>query len=207
MNTELRERAIYPVLIPLAAIVLTEIVVFSMSRVLLVTGKNAAVVIGLGAALAILIGAAFVAARPRIKTAPLLGFLTLLLIGTIAVGGYAMTQPAFYEREAAANRPEIEVAASNLKFDADELQIATGGTVIAFDNADTQPHNVAIYDGEDATAPPLFKGDIINGGQTIDYEVPAVEAGEYYFQCDVHPNMNGTAVAEEAEAGAEGAEH
>jgi plastocyanin len=27
------------------------------------------------------------------------------------------------------------------------------------------------------------------------YDVPELEAGTYYFQCDVHPNMNGTVTA------------
>ena len=43
-NTDLRERAVLPVLIPLLAIVLTEIIVFSMSRVLLAVDKNMSVV-------------------------------------------------------------------------------------------------------------------------------------------------------------------
>jgi len=43
MNPELRERAILPVVIPIGAIVFTEIIVFSLSRVLLATGHLIAV--------------------------------------------------------------------------------------------------------------------------------------------------------------------
>lgn len=35
-------------------------------------------------------------------------------------------------------------------------------------------------------------GEIFPGPATRDYDVPALEAGTYYFQCDIHPQMNGT---------------
>jgi plastocyanin len=194
---EMRERAVYPILIPLAAIVVTELVVFSMSRVLLVAGKMPATIIALAVALGILVGAAFVAARPRIKTAPLLGFLVLLGIGTIAVGGYASTQQAFYEREAEANRPEIDVGAADLAFDTDTLELPPSGAVINFSNDDSQAHNVAIYPSAEELSAPLFKGEIINGGASTVYEIPAIDPGKYYFQCDVHPTMKGDAIVEE----------
>jgi hypothetical protein len=38
----------------------------------------------------------------------------------------------------------------------------------------------------------LFQGELITGPDTIEYEVPALDPGEFYFQCDVHPTMNGT---------------
>ncbi|MEX2394344.1 MAG: cupredoxin domain-containing protein [Actinomycetota bacterium] len=200
-NTDLRERAILPLLIPVAAIVLTEIVVFSMCRVLLISGKMPAVWIAMGAALAILIGASFIAARPRISSRAIGGLLGLLLVGTIGVGAYATTQQPFYERDAEASRPTIEVSAAALAFDTKNLELSTGGTVIEFDNADSQPHNIAVYDGTDATGTSLFKGAIINGGQKTSYNVPAIESGVYYFQCDVHPTMNGKAIAEEGAGG------
>ena len=41
--------------------------------------------------------------------------------------------------------------------------------------------------------PPFFKGDIIAGPAELIYHFTTPAAGEYYFQCDVHPNMNGKA--------------
>ena len=38
----------------------------------------------------------------------------------------------------------------------------------------------------------LFRGDLVTGPAKVDYDVPALPAGTYYFQCDVHPSMNGT---------------
>jgi hypothetical protein len=56
------------------------------------------------------------------------------------------------------------------------------------------PHDVMISDGpERATV--YFDGEIINGPETITYQVPALDEGDYYFLCTVHPNMNGTVEA------------
>lgn len=208
-NTELRERAIYPILIPLGAVVIVEIVVFAMSRVLLVSGKTPATLIALAAAVGIMIGASFVAARPRMSSRAIAGLLVLTGIVTVGSGAWALTQKPFYEREAEANRPEVAVSAANLAFDTDELHLAAGGTVIEFDNADSQPHNIAIYPSEEELNESLFKGEIIDGGASTTYEVGAIEAGTYYFHCDVHPTMQGEAVVEEgaAHGAEEGAGH
>jgi plastocyanin len=32
----------------------------------------------------------------------------------------------------------------------------------------------------------------VTGPGQAKYEIPALDAGEYYFHCDVHPTMNGT---------------
>ena len=208
MNTEvreMRERAIYPILIPLAAVVVVEFVVFCMSRVLLVAGKTPATVIALGVAVGILLGAAFVAARPRMGKGAIGGLLTFVALIVAASGAWALTQQPFYEREAEASRPEITVVAADLVFDTDTLNLSPEGTVINFDNQDTQPHNIAIYPGADQLKDPLFQGAIINGGAKTAYEVPAIEVGEYYFQCDVHPTMNGDAIVEEGAGGGEAA--
>ena len=63
--------------------------------------------------------------------------------------------------------------------------------VLDFANEDAGvQHNVAIY--RDASAEEsLFVGDLITD-QTVAYQVPALEPGEYFFRCDVHPQMNGT---------------
>jgi plastocyanin/uncharacterized membrane protein len=63
---------------------------------------------------------------------------------------------------------------------------------IEFDNQDEGvPHNVAIYRDESAEES-LFVGELVDGPTTATYDVPALDAGDYYFRCDVHPAMNGT---------------
>ena len=63
---------------------------------------------------------------------------------------------------------------------------------IEFDNQDGGvSHNVAIYTDESA-AESLFVGEFVDGPTTVSYDVPALDTGEYYFRCDVHPVMSGT---------------
>jgi plastocyanin len=193
MNKELQERTILPILIPVGAIVVTEILVFSMSRVLLAAGTTLAVVIGLGAALAILIGSAAIAAGRRIRTSTIVGLLVVVGLGTVAAGAVAFQRGPAYQREEAANIPTIDVSARNLAFDTDELKLSPQGAHIVFTNADTQPHNIAIFADEQMTKN-LFRGEIIQAGQSTTYNVGPLKPGTYHFHCDVHPSMRGEAV-------------
>ena len=89
----------------------------------------------------------------------------------------------------------VEVTAQGTAFDTSEIALpADSPSTIVFDNQDSVPHNVAIYTEQGGE--PLFAGDIITA-TTADYPVPPLEAGSYYFQCDVHPtDMNGTVTVE-----------
>jgi plastocyanin len=93
------------------------------------------------------------------------------------------------------------VTASGLAFDTDTISLTAGQeTTITFDNQDAGvQHNIAIYTAnpaEDPSAEVLFQGDLITGPDTIDYVVPPLDAGEYYFFCIVHPDMNGSVVVQ-----------
>jgi plastocyanin len=87
----------------------------------------------------------------------------------------------------------VTVTAQNISFDTDTIELpAETESTITLVNEDTVPHNIAIYT-DDTVAENLFRGETVTG-DTIDYTVPALDAGEFYFQCDVHPTMNGSAV-------------
>jgi plastocyanin len=91
----------------------------------------------------------------------------------------------------------IQVSASGDAFNTDCLAAPTGQAFkIVFDNEDTDMHNVAIYSGSKN----LFRGEIFGGPKTETYSVPALPAGQYTFQCDVHTFMNGTFKVEAAAA-------
>jgi cytochrome c oxidase subunit 2 len=69
---------------------------------------------------------------------------------------------------------------------------------IVFDDKDpaSNPHNVAIFKGDDATAPNVFRGATV-GAQVVNYDVPALDPGDYFFHCDVHPQaMKGKLVVQ-----------
>jgi plastocyanin len=86
----------------------------------------------------------------------------------------------------------VSITASGLQFDKASLSLPAAGGTIRFTNNDAgTQHNVAIYKDSSA-ADNLFRGDLVTGVNTIEYHVPAIPAGTYYFQCDVHPTMNGS---------------
>ncbi len=93
-----------------------------------------------------------------------------------------------------AENGEVNLVAEGIAFDTNCIEIPAGEKVtIHFDNKDSgTQHNVAVYPSADATSDPMFRGDLVTGPDTADYEVGPFDAGEYHFQCDVHPNMNGT---------------
>ena len=88
--------------------------------------------------------------------------------------------------------PTTSVTASGLAFDTTTITLpANKATTLTFDNEDAGvPHDIAIFPDSSATNP-LFTGDIVVGVKTVDYHVPGLPAGSYYFHCDLHPQMNG----------------
>jgi plastocyanin len=89
----------------------------------------------------------------------------------------------------------VTVVAQNIAFDTAQIDLpADAPTTITFDNRDAgMQHNIAIYN-DSSLAENLFTGDIVTGPATAEYQVPGLPAGEYYFHCDVHPNMSGSVV-------------
>jgi plastocyanin len=91
-----------------------------------------------------------------------------------------------------------EVTASGLAFDTNEIDLAAGEpTKLTFNNQDAgTTHNIAIYPSESDISPDkaLFQGEVATGPTTVTYDIPALDAGTYYFHCDVHPTMNGSVV-------------
>jgi plastocyanin len=86
------------------------------------------------------------------------------------------------------------VTASGIAFDTSTIDLpANQPSTIHFVNEDNATqHNIAIFPSADDLANPLFRGELLTGPGEIDYAVDPLEAGEYYFHCDVHPTMNGT---------------
>ncbi|MBI4259288.1 MAG: cupredoxin domain-containing protein [Actinobacteria bacterium] len=87
---------------------------------------------------------------------------------------------------------ELTVTARNIAFDRGCLAAPAGRAfTIELANRDSGiPHNLSIYVGGKA----LFEGEIFSGDDSRTYRVPALEAGDYTFVCDVHPEMDGAFV-------------
>ena len=207
-SEEVRFRVPLPFVIPLVSLVVIGAITIGMSRILLSVPKEVAVIVAIAVAANLLIAAAFIANRPEsarnswaeliiVFTYPIvIGIvLTQLNLGT----GHAVAEEAGAHDAAAeeGGGSGLNVSAVDLQFSTDEIVLPAGEEAeIAFANEDASSiqHNIAIYESEGGEE--LFPGEVIPGGQSTTYSVPALEKGEYYFQCDVHPGMKGTVVVE-----------
>ena len=89
----------------------------------------------------------------------------------------------------------ITVAAQGLQFDTNRIELSAGApSTIHFENNDPGiQHNIAIFT-DSSLGTNLFRGEIVTGPAAVDYRIPPLEPGTYYFHCDVHPTMSGTVV-------------
>jgi plastocyanin len=90
----------------------------------------------------------------------------------------------------------LSITAFDSKFDKNCLAAPAGQAfTIDFSNLDRGiPHNLSIY--EDKTvSKTLFKGELVNGPGKATYSVPGLAAGNFFFMCDPHPEMNGSFIA------------
>ncbi len=88
----------------------------------------------------------------------------------------------------------IELTAQNIAFDQKTITASASAKVtMIFHNKDKRvPHNFALYQ-DSSKLKAFFKGEVFEGvaDKTYRFTAPS-EPGSYYFQCDVHPAMNGT---------------
>lgn len=80
-------------------------------------------------------------------------------------------------------------------FDRDCLAAPVGKPFTIELRNESTPHNLSIYTDETATAR-IFFGPNVSKGESMRYEVDAIEQpGLYFFRCDLHPiQMTGTLV-------------
>ena len=140
------------------------------------------------------------AGRPK---APML-LLAYVLIPLIAIAllksssGEATAEPTgggtTSEQPEGGSGPTKSITASGLSFDIETMTLVANKTnEIEFTNEDSAPHNISVYTEEGGDN--LFEGEQITATATT-YEIEGPKPGEYYFQCDVHPDMHGTVTAE-----------
>ena len=89
---------------------------------------------------------------------------------------------------------KITVVAENFHFDVKCLAVPSGEALrVQFVNRDFVSHNLSIYT---ADRHEVVTGDVAYPAERFRYEVPALEAGEYLFRCDIHPSdMSGSLIA------------
>jgi len=132
-----------------------------------------------------------------------------LMLGTYAeVSGLDLAVPSPTPSAASTTTPPttqctklsngvVDIVAKGIAFDTNCIEVPVNKPfTISFDNQDdvtaVGQHNVAIYPSSTDLGNPLFQGELVSGPATATYDVPALQAGEFFFRCDVHPTMNGT---------------
>jgi plastocyanin len=111
-------------------------------------------------------------------------------------GGDATDDPAAGGGTVAVTDGSVDLSAASLEFDANVIEATAGEAfTINLTNDDSAPHNVSVYTEEGGEE--IVRGDVIEGGATTEVQVEALDAGEYFFVCDIHPEMNGTVVVTE----------
>ncbi|HEV2755816.1 MAG TPA: cupredoxin domain-containing protein [Actinomycetota bacterium] len=214
LTTEVRFKVPLPLVIPLGALAVIAVVAIGFSKVLLAVPKEAATMLAIVAATNVLGAFAYAALRPRMQPVTMAELAIIVLYPVIigvaiaqfdAFGGAGHHDTALAEEAGAGagaeegappEGPTTAIAAEGNAFGLTTMLFEAKKPVsLEFENNDPVQHNVAIYE-DDSAAVSLFKGDIIEGGDSTTYEFDAPPKGEYYFRCDVHPDMDGTVVVE-----------
>ena len=89
----------------------------------------------------------------------------------------------------------IVVHAKDRAFDTKELQVHAGTAfTLVFVNADGDLHNIAIRTQSGSGGDLLFRFDPVSTG-TVVLPVGSIPKGNWFFMCEVHPDMWGTVFA------------
>lgn len=216
LTTEVRFKVPLPLVIPLGALAVIAVVAIGFSQVLLAVPKEAATMLAIVAATNVLGAFAYAALRPRMQPVTM-AELAIIVLYPVIIGVAIAQFDAFGSSEhgtsagehagagavageggegAAPTGPTTAIVAEGSKFNLEEMLFEAKQPVeLEFENRDPVQHNVAIYEDESASAD-IFKGEIFAGPDTMTYEFEAPPKGEYYFRCDVHPDMDGSVTVE-----------
>jgi plastocyanin len=131
-------------------------------------------------------------ARDVLRRSTLVTLICLFSLGLVACGGGGSGPGT--GGTAIVSGGEVAISADKLKFDVGTIKAKAGEAfTITLTNNESQVHNVAVYGSKGGEL--IVRGEIFAGpGKSSEISVPALEAGTYYFQCDVHTNMNGSVV-------------
>ena len=209
MRRQTRDRLVLPVLLPAGILVALAAALFGFSRILLSLPATAATAIALVVAASIVVVSGLAASRTTVRASSL-GSIVAAIAGVAMLAGGVALVAASPEAPAggagpggaSGGGPVVNVVAQGSKFDTAEIDLpANTAATIHFENRDAGvQHNIAIFTDE-TMSKVLLRGDLVTGPGSVDYRVPGLPPGTYYFHCDVHPMMNGKVVVKPPAAG------
>jgi hypothetical protein len=231
MNTEFRNRAFLPVVLPVAILVAIALLVGSFALILLYTTREVALVLATVAAGGILLAVSLASSQDRLDPGRRAVIGVAGAFPVIAGAVVAIWQPVDASLLNINREPHISVPADapsltaidNLNFcqpteggdceivDVWEVPAPPEGEQFAyrFDNQDTAtgPHNLSFFTlaGSESAPEPgeaLFVPTPFEGPEERAYVVDVEMPDDaFYFLCTVHPNMNGVGRFGDAEGG------
>ena len=191
-----RESLLLPILIPFGALAVIGLTLFGFSRVLLSVTHHAATGVALGAAVAIMGISSFVATRKKVSSGALAGVAIGVVGSCMLIGGVAIVAIG-PEKVAVVVKPQMlsitaPPGASANGFKPTTLSGVPGKPIqIVLDNQEAGvQHNVAVYASDptkDPSAALLGSATPVTGPAKLTVQVKALQAGTYFFRCDVHP--------------------
>lgn len=120
-----------------------------------------------------------------------------LLIGCVALAGCSSkggdtNAGGGSTATCSASGDTISLTSKDTAFDKNCLAAkADTAFTVELQNKDDFPHDLSILDKAGGTRKFDGQSQLANANAKVSYSVPAQPAGTYYFQCDIHPNMNG----------------
>ncbi|MDQ2825427.1 MAG: cupredoxin domain-containing protein [Actinomycetota bacterium] len=184
--------SLLPVGLPVLGLSFVASVMFCLSRILLAVPEKASTGIALAVAVLIMVVASVSALRPNVSGRTMAAALAL---GAMVMVGGGVAAAAVGERHIGegdkAGAGVVLVQAQGVAFVQQEIDLKANADVeIKFENKDKGvQHDIIIFATDPAK--PLFRGDLVTGPATATYKFHAPPAGEYKFQCEVHPTMKG----------------
>lgn len=223
-SREARQRLLLPLLIPAAVFLFAMLAIYGLSRIFIdlqdfkVGDVGMATPLALAVAVAILAVSWYMISNPRVPPVQIIfiiGIAVALLIGgTIWAAIHEEGEPEAFAATEETGTPgegdatpvsgdgQLTIVGEDILFDTDTLQApADEPFTVVFDHRDDGvPHNFAIYQSQEAyeSGEDALAASRIEPGPVVqEIEVDGLAAGDYFFQCDVHPTtMLGTLTAE-----------
>jgi len=210
LSGEVRLKLPLIVMIPLVSLLVIGLGIFGFSRVLLALSPGAATTIAMITAANVLGACAFLALRKPSGRGSSLELLLVALYPVLIAIIIAQTgvlsaeeghgEPQGQQEQPAPAASGNTLVAQGLAFTASTIELKAGEpNDYALQNEDQVVHNLAIFESEEDASgggDALFTSPDVAAGATEEFEIDPLRKGEYYFHCDYHLTMSGTATVD-----------